>query len=225
MNIEELAFENRKTLANLNAVDLLNIIEFLQDDRRQCLEELSKTHNRSVEIQKKNQELKSQLKGTTHCFDEEEHNKLKEEIRQLKKHLKVPKTYNLKTLEDYKSYYEDTTREQILEDTYIEYCAYVNLAHRYSELKKQIENCYCNRTDCSGRIKDSKVYDSLVQKVETQQKEFIKYLEDVIKELQKIKETELDYDILKDVIPQLLAYEEILQKHKEIIGVSDEKEN
>lgn len=50
----------------------------------------------------------------------------------------------------------------------------------------------------------------------TQQKEFIKYLEDVIKELQKIKETELDYDILKDVIPQLLAYEEILQKHKEI---------
>lgn len=216
MDIEELAFKDRKILANLNAVDLLNIIEFLQDDRRQCLEELSKTHNRSVEIQKKNQELKSQLKGTTHCFDEEEHNKLKEEIRQLKKHLKVPKTYNLKTLEDYKSYYEDTTREQILEDTYIEYCAYVNLAHRYSELKKQIENCYCNRTDCSGRIKDSKVYDSLVQKVETQQKEFIKYLEDVIKELQKIKETELDYDILKDVIPQLLAYEEILQKHKEI---------
>lgn len=180
------------------------------------IKDKSKTHNRSVEIQKKNQELKSQLKGTTHCFDEEEHNKLKEEIRQLKKHLKVPKTYNLKTLEDYKSYYEDTTREQILEDTYIEYCAYVNLAHRYSELKKQIENCYCNRTDCSGRIKDSKVYDSLVQKVETQQKEFIKYLEDVIKELQKIKETELDYDILKDVIPQLLAYEEILQKHKEI---------
>lgn len=223
MNIEELAFKDRKILANLNAVDLLNIIEFLQDDRRQCLEELSKTHNRSVEIQKKNQELKSQLKGTTHCFDEEEHNKLKEEIRQLKKHLKVPKTYNLKTLEDYKSYYEDTTREQILEDTYIEYCAYVNLAHRYSELKKQIENCYCNRTDCSGRIKDSKVYDSLVQKVETQQKEFIKYLEDVIKELQKIKETELDYDILKDVIPQLLAYEEILQKHKEITQTKSDK--
>ena len=40
-----------------------------------------------------------------------------------------------------------------------------------AELKKQFENCYCNRTDCSGRIKDSKVYDSLVQKVETQQKE------------------------------------------------------
>lgn len=204
MNIEELAFENRKTLANLNAVDLLNIIEFLQDDRRQCLEELSKTHNRSVEIQKENQELKSQLAGTTHCFDEEEHNKLKEEIRQLKKHLKVPKTYNLKTLEDYKSYYEDTTREQILEDTYIEYCAYVNLAHRYSELKKQIENCYCNRTDCSGRIKDSKVYDSLVQKVETQQKEFVKYLEDESKEVYR------DGGLRQNIFRQ------ILQKYKEI---------
>ena len=63
MSIEELAFKDRKILANLNAVDLLNIIEFLQDDRRQCLEELSKTHNRSVEIQKKNQELKSQLEA------------------------------------------------------------------------------------------------------------------------------------------------------------------
>lgn len=63
MDIEELAFKDRKILANLNAVDLLNIIEFLQDDRRQYLEELSKTYNRSVEIQKKNQELKSQLEA------------------------------------------------------------------------------------------------------------------------------------------------------------------
>lgn len=37
-----------------------------------------------------------------------------EEIQELKKHLKVPKACNLKTLEDYKSYYEDTTREKIL---------------------------------------------------------------------------------------------------------------
>lgn len=64
---------------------------------------------------------------------------LLKENQELKKRLKVPKACNLKTLEDYKSYYEDTTREQILEDTYIEYCAYVNLAHRYSELKKQLE--------------------------------------------------------------------------------------
>lgn len=32
------------------------------------------------------------------------------------------------------------------------------------ELKKQLENCYCNRTDCSSRIKNSKKYNSLQQK-------------------------------------------------------------
>lgn len=58
-------------------------------------------------------------------------------------------------------------------------------------------------------------------KLQTQQKEFIKFLEDEIKELRKIKETELDYDILKDVIPQLLECEETLQNYKSIIGEND----
>ena len=65
---------------------------------------------------------------------------LQNQNQELKKHLEVPETCNLKTLEDYKSYYEDTTKEQILADTYIDYCAYVNLAHRYAELKKQLED-------------------------------------------------------------------------------------
>ena len=34
---------------------------------------------------KENQELKSQLKGTTHCFDEEEHEKLKKQLENYKK--------------------------------------------------------------------------------------------------------------------------------------------
>lgn len=57
-----------------------------------------------------------------------------------------------------------------------------------------------------------------IEILETQQKEFTKFLEGEIKELQKIKETELDYDILKDVMPQLLVFEDVLQKHKSIIG-------
>ena len=36
-------------------------------------------------LKKENEEVKSQLAGTTHCFDEEEHNKLKEEITNLSK--------------------------------------------------------------------------------------------------------------------------------------------
>ena len=101
----------------------------------------------------------------------------KKENQELKKHLKVPKTCSLKTLEDYKSYYEDTTREQILEDTYIEYCAYVNLAHRYSELKKQLEE----KENIACDWKDSCLENAgKIEILETQQKEFIKYLEDEI---------------------------------------------
>lgn len=85
------------------------------------------------------------------------------------------------------------------------------------KLKKQLENCYCNRTDCSGRIKDSKVYDSLVQKVETQQKEFIKYLEDEIQSCEAVS------DLLFNSNKEMKVYKEILQKYKSIIGVLDEK--
>lgn len=129
MSIEELAFKDRKILANLNAIDLLDIIEFLQEDRNQWINQFTKTHNEGVEIQKENQqlkealeaksyckyankcdelddcsreeyedmananmslnvenqELKSQLAGTTHCFDEEEHRKLKDEIKKLER--------------------------------------------------------------------------------------------------------------------------------------------
>lgn len=82
-----------------------------------------------------------------------------------------------------------------------------------AELKKQVENY---KKLGFKHLQDKN------NNLETQQKEFIKYLEDEIKELQKIKETELDYDLLKDVTTQLLDYKEILQKYKEITGVSDE---
>ena len=36
-----------------------------------------------------NQELKSQLRGTTHCYDEEEHKRLQEENKELKKQIKI----------------------------------------------------------------------------------------------------------------------------------------
>ena len=61
MDIEELAFKDRKTLAQLNEKDLLDIIVFLQLDRKQWINQFSKTHNESVDIRKENQELKKQL--------------------------------------------------------------------------------------------------------------------------------------------------------------------
>ena len=51
------------------------------------------------------------------------------------------------------------TEEKLIEKLGIE--------HENYELKqenKQLKECYCNRTDCSGRIKNSREYDSLYQK-------------------------------------------------------------
>ena len=93
------------------------------------------------------------------------------------------------------------------------------LQQKNQELKKQLENCYCNRTDCAGRIKDSKKYDSLVQKYDTQQKEFIKYLEKTIKAFKEPKLT-LNCHYTDLEVMQLKAdlLKEILSKYKEIIG-------
>lgn len=91
------------------------------------------------------------------------------------------------------------------------------LQQENQELKKQLENCYCNRTDCSSRIKDSKQYDSLVQKVESQQKMFIEYLEEPIKIITDGNPT----NISEYTAGKLDALKEILSKYKEIIGVDD----
>ena len=97
-------------------------------------------------ILEENQELKSQLAGTTHCFDEEEHEKLKKQLEELK------------------------------------------------EEKQEWIN--------------------LLAMFKNQQKEFIKWLEDYLKLFDK-----------KDVYEEgsCDTIEEILQKYKSIIGVSDEK--
>ena len=92
---------------------------------------------------------------------------------------KLSKEYNYETRKETRVFDINSSNGKLMYATVNEIISPV--LEENQESKKQLENCYCNRTDCSGRIKDSKVYDSLVQKVETQQKEFIKYLEDEIK--------------------------------------------
>lgn len=91
------------------------------------------------------------------------------------------------------------------------------------ELKKKLENCYCNRTDCSARIKDSKVYDSLVQTKETQQKEFISYLEDEINVLNVVNSTPCGLSFENKITRKV--YQEILQKYKGIMGGNKNESN
>ena len=132
-------------------------------------------------------------------------------IAELRKENQELKEQNKKEFADYIKF----KKEQ-----YDEYLEKVNkLIKENQELKKQLEN------NSKINVADHKYASTCEDKViilENQQKEFIKYLEDEIKELQKIKETELDCDILKDVIPELLVFKYVLQKYKETIGVSDE---
>ena len=119
-------------------------------------------------------------------------------------------------------YYQSNIRTSRDEDsvyamTYANQQLFIDkLQQENQKLKKQLENCYCNRTDCSARIKDSKQYDSLVQKTENQQKEFIEYLESEIDTITQQKETFAELDAGQGVYLMTLAI--VLEKYKEIIG-------
>lgn len=219
----------------LNSHDLAREIEISKlQEENDILKGTIQTYNTLLKATiKENEELKSQLRGTTHCFDEEEHKKLKEEITNLSKDVDMWNSkYNdmfdenkiLKEALETKSYCKYANKCDELDDcSREEYEDMANanvrlnvenydLKEEIRQLKKQLENCYCNRTDCSGRIKDSKVYDSLVQKVETQQKEFIKYLQEELNV--QIQEESIGCEITN----KRYILEEILQEYKNIIG-------
>jgi len=60
VNIEELAFKNYFELKEIQKVDLLLIIEFLQKDRKQWINQYTQAHNDYVVLQQENQLLKEQ---------------------------------------------------------------------------------------------------------------------------------------------------------------------
>ncbi len=203
MNIEELAFENRKTLANLNRIDLLDIIELLQEDRKQWIDQFTKTHNESVEIQKENQELKSQpenkyekVGALTNEILYEENTKLVEENQKLKEQVKK---------------YEDPEDLTLM----FMYCT-EKAKDKIKELERVIELCHLDAKETLATI-------NYEQKI--QQKEFIKYLEDEIKiERENLEELCKLYKIPKEnnsaykfAYSYINKTEEILQKYKEII--------
>lgn len=117
------------------------------------------------------------------------------------------------TYDELADYCKEASNEIIRQDEEIR-----QLKKQVEEYKKQLKPNYYVK-GLEGTLKE---YQQEMNKVTIQQKDFINYLEDEIKELQKDKETELDYDILQDVIPELLAFKDVLEKYKETIGVSDE---
>ena len=125
--------------------------------------------------------------------------------------------------EDYSKYYiQGSDHYLIPKYEFIElFNEMENWKEEAKELKKQLEKCYCNRTDCSGRIKGSKTYDSLEQKIKNQQKDFISYLENeknrLIHEVSHYYTDSFDrqHVVNEDVYDEV---DKILNKFKEISG-------
>ena len=138
----------------LNTFLLANIPEIITQ------EEFNDVKRAIKQLLQENQELKSQLSGTTFCYDEEEHRKLKDEIK---------------------------------------------------KLERIIELCHLDAKE---------TLETINYEQESQQKEFINYLEDEIKRINPkeldIGELNLRLDDIK--FTQYLIYKEILQKYRSIIG-------
>lgn len=108
MNIEELAFKNYYELINIQKIDLLLIIEFLQKDRKQWINQFTQTHNESIDIRKENQELKKQVEnykklGFKHLVDK--NNNLETQQKEF-----------IKYLEDEIKIYSNTYMEEMLKE-------------------------------------------------------------------------------------------------------------
>lgn len=90
---------------------------------------------------------------------------------------------------------------------------FTSLLKENQELKKQLKD----KTEDYRRMKDN--FDSKVDvltRIETQQKEFIKYINNIINDLET--EDADDEEMKGYLIQRIDTFKEILQKYREIIG-------
>ena len=64
----------------------------------------------------------------------------------------------------------------------------------YKEEINKLKQCYCNRTDCGARIKDSKKYDSLQQRID----KAIDIIEEVL--FIGVKDYRSQLEIIEDIL-------------------------
>lgn len=88
---------------------------------------------------------------------------------------------------------------------------------------QKLKSQYCERTDCSGRIGNSKKVEQLQQEnqeLKKQQKEFIEWLENLINNANKVLDNpKEDEEIKSYVLSRKFVLEHVLSQYKEIIGV------
>ena len=138
--------------------------------------------------------------------------------------------------EDYNKYYiQGSDHYLIPKDIFNElFNEMSNRKEEVKELKKQLEEYKATNEVLSHELTKDKVLqqDCLttccgipigdIPKLITQQKEFINYLEDEFTKIQNDIEKEIDNNVKYFKVERRQIITEILQKYKEIIGVSDE---
>lgn len=117
MNIEELAFKNYYELINIQKIDLLLIIEFLQKDRKQWINQFTQTHNESVEIQKENEQLKERMEYLERSNDRREEIIIeqRQEINNLEDNWDELKEI-IRKKQDYYKYFKDNRYRKFLSE-------------------------------------------------------------------------------------------------------------
>lgn len=176
---------------------------------------------REIEIsklQEENEELKSLLRGTTHCYDEAEHLKLKEEITNLSKDVDMWNAkYNdmfdenrelKKQLEEWEHRLKWSKEMLDIQGQKGNYDYDEYMLGLYNGME-YIISLFETRKPNFIRGKDVEFTSN-----KTQQKEFIKYLTSYIELLNN--KPDLVEESQKDIL------KEILKKYKEIVGVKDE---
>ena len=138
-------------------------------------------------------------------------------------------------IEDYNKYYiQGSDHYLIPKDVFKElFNEMSNWREEVKELKKQLEEYKATNKILSHELTKDKVLqqDCLttccgipigdIPKLITQQKEFIKYMNDIIEDLE-IEDVD-DEEMKGYLIQRIDTFKEILQKYKSIIGVSDDK--
>lgn len=119
---------NNKELNSHDLARELEIVKLQEENKR--LNGAIQTYDILLKSNiKENEELKSLLRGTTHCFDEEEHNKLKEEITNLSKDVDM---WNAK----YNDMFDENKRlKEALETK--SYCKYANKCDELDDCSRE----------------------------------------------------------------------------------------
>lgn len=164
-----------------------------------------------------NQELKSQLKGTTHCFDEEEHKKLSEQLELL-----------TSKLDEYDLIVDERNQlKKQLKNMTDNYCNASKLKHerankivemnnQQKKLKEQLENSI--KVNMADHKYASECEDKVVI-LEAYQKKFTKWLENEIHTIETtFSQINGNYGLMNE---KLEALKEVLEKYEEIMNGDD----